>query len=34
MRHELGITDAMVRLSIGFEDADDLLTDLAKALAN
>ena len=33
MRQELGITDGMVRLSIGLEDTDDLLTDLAKALA-
>ena len=33
MRQELGITDGMVRLSIGLEDTDDLLIDLAKALA-
>lgn len=31
-RAELGITDAMVRLSIGLEDPDDLVTDLAGAL--
>lgn len=32
MRGELGITDGMVRLSIGLEDPVDLLTDLADAL--
>lgn len=31
-RAELGIGDAMVRLSIGLEDPDDLLADLANAL--
>ncbi len=31
-RAELGITDAMVRLSIGLEDTDDLLDDLTGAL--
>lgn len=31
-RAELGIGDAMVRLSIGLEDTDDLLEDLANAL--
>lgn len=31
-RAELGITDAMVRLSIGLEDPDDLVADLAAAL--
>ena len=31
-RAELGITDAMVRLSIGLEDPDDLVADLANAL--
>jgi len=32
-RHEAGITDGLVRLSVGCEDADDLLTDMAQALA-
>jgi cystathionine beta-lyase/cystathionine gamma-synthase len=31
-RHEIGITDSLVRLSIGCEDADDLIEDLEKAL--
>jgi O-succinylhomoserine sulfhydrylase len=31
-RVELGITDAMVRLSIGLEDVDDLIADLGRAL--
>ncbi|MEL6984453.1 MAG: PLP-dependent transferase, partial [Actinomycetota bacterium] len=31
-RAELGIGDAMVRLSIGLEDPDDLLDDLTNAL--
>lgn len=31
-RAELGITDGMIRLSIGLEDADDLLRDLRAAL--
>jgi len=29
----LGISDGMVRLSVGLEDADDLCEDLAQALA-
>lgn len=32
-RAELGITDSMLRLSVGLEDADDLKEDLARALA-
>jgi O-succinylhomoserine sulfhydrylase len=32
-RADLGITDGMVRLSVGIEDADDLLADLTQALA-
>jgi O-succinylhomoserine sulfhydrylase len=32
-RAELGITDSMVRLSVGLEDADDLCDDLGQALA-
>lgn len=31
-RAQRGITDGMVRLSIGLEDADDLIADLAQAL--
>ncbi len=31
-RAELGITDRLVRLSCGVEDADDLITDLTQAL--
>ena len=29
----LGITDNLVRISIGIEDADDLIADLEQALA-
>lgn len=32
-RAELGITGGMLRLSVGLEDADDLIADLDKALA-
>ncbi len=32
-RKELGITDGLFRLSVGIEDVDDLLADLARALA-
>ncbi|HSS75520.1 MAG TPA: PLP-dependent aspartate aminotransferase family protein [Thermoanaerobaculia bacterium] len=32
-RAELGLTDGMVRLSVGIEDAEDLLADLEQALA-
>jgi len=32
VRAELGITDGMVRVSVGIEDVDDLLADLAQAL--
>jgi cystathionine beta-lyase/cystathionine gamma-synthase len=32
-RAKLGLTDGMVRLSVGIEDADDLLADLDQALA-
>ena len=33
LRAEMGITDTMIRLSIGLEDPEDLLADLAKALS-
>ena len=32
-RAKLGIGDALVRLSVGIEDIDDLTADLARALA-
>jgi len=32
-RAALGIADDLVRLSVGVEDADDLIADLDKALA-
>ena len=32
-RERRGITDAMIRLSIGLEDTDDLIADLTQALA-
>lgn len=31
-REELNISDGMIRLSVGLEDADDLMTDIKKAL--
>lgn len=31
-RARLGITDALVRLSVGLENADDLIKDLTQAL--
>ena len=33
MRIESGITDGLVRFSVGLEDVDDLIEDLAKALS-
>ncbi|KIP22087.1 Cystathionine gamma-lyase [Anoxybacillus ayderensis] len=32
-RDELGITDGLIRISVGLEDVDDLIEDLAQALA-
>ncbi|MDX1449352.1 MAG: PLP-dependent transferase, partial [Acidimicrobiia bacterium] len=32
-RHKVGIVDGLVRLSVGLEDADDLIADLDQALA-
>jgi len=32
-RAALGISDGLIRLSVGIEDADDLIADLAQALA-
>ena len=31
-RKEVGITDDLVRLSVGIEDADDLISDLKQAI--
>jgi cystathionine gamma-lyase len=33
VREEIGITDSLIRLSVGIEDADDLIADLEQALA-
>jgi len=33
-REELGISDALIRLSVGIEDADDLIGDLAYAFSS
>jgi cystathionine beta-lyase len=32
-RKEVGITDDLVRLSVGIEDAEDLIEDLKQALS-
>ena len=32
VRAELGIAETLVRLSVGIEDADDLIADLSAAL--
>jgi cystathionine beta-lyase/cystathionine gamma-synthase len=32
MRQAMGLTDSLVRLSVGIEDADDLIDDLAQAM--
>ena len=32
-RASIGISDGHIRLSVGFEDADDLIEDLEQALA-
>ncbi|HEV2230648.1 MAG TPA: PLP-dependent transferase, partial [Thermoplasmata archaeon] len=33
MRKKMGLTDSLVRLSIGIEDPEDLIADLEQALA-
>ena len=33
MRRDMGLTDSLVRLSVGIEDVDDLIADLDQALA-
>ena len=32
VRQKVGITDGLIRLSIGIENSDDLLADLAQAI--
>jgi cystathionine gamma-lyase len=32
-RLKVGLTDSLIRLSVGVEDVDDLIADLAQALA-
>jgi cystathionine beta-lyase/cystathionine gamma-synthase len=32
-RKEIGLTDGMVRISVGIEDAGDIIDDLDQALA-
>jgi len=34
MRDEMGLTDGLVRLSVGIEDTDDLISDLDRALSS
>jgi hypothetical protein len=33
IKKEIGITDDLVRLSVGIEDADDLIDDLKKSIS-
>lgn len=33
-RQKLDITDSLIRLSVGVEDADDLVADLSQALSH
>ncbi|HKS59630.1 MAG TPA: PLP-dependent transferase, partial [Thermoplasmata archaeon] len=33
MRKKMGLTDSLVRLSVGIEDPEDLIADLDHALA-
>ena len=33
-REKIGIVDSLIRLSVGIEDADDLIADLAGAMNN
>ena len=33
-RDRLGITDGLVRISVGIEDTDDIIADLDQALAS
>jgi cystathionine beta-lyase/cystathionine gamma-synthase len=34
LRRRMGLTDSLIRLSVGIEDADDLIADLEQALAD
>ena len=34
MRRRMGLTDSLIRLSVGIEDVDDLVADLDQALAD
>jgi len=34
MRKRMGLTDSLVRLSVGIEDTEDLIADLDQALAD
>jgi cystathionine beta-lyase/cystathionine gamma-synthase len=33
LRKKMGVTEQMIRLSVGIENVDDLITDLENALA-
>jgi cystathionine beta-lyase/cystathionine gamma-synthase len=33
MRRRMGVSDGLVRLSVGIEDGDDLIEDLEQALS-
>jgi cystathionine beta-lyase/cystathionine gamma-synthase len=33
LRQAMGLTDSLLRISVGIEDADDLMADLDQALA-
>ena len=33
-RLKVGLTDSLIRLSVGIEDVDDLISDLDQALTN
>ena len=33
LREEIGLTEALIRISVGIENPDDLLADLRQALA-
>jgi cystathionine beta-lyase/cystathionine gamma-synthase len=33
-RDRLGVTDALIRISVGIENADDLIADLEQALSH
>jgi cystathionine beta-lyase/cystathionine gamma-synthase len=34
MRRRMGLTDSLIRLSVGIEDVEDLIADLDQALAD